>query len=280
MQSILINTTPQQKQLYAVKWHRGEAFPLPFHMHERYELTCILKGKGTRIIGDHVSQYENGDVVLLAPHTPHQWQSSGIEKEVVSAITVFISPEFPSKDFHRLPEFQSVAELLESSKFGVELKGELRKEIAQQIGQLSGNNNLGELLQILAILNRISESGQYKTLMNKGFSVTKKQDQEKTNALVLYIRQHISEKITIDQLAEVAFLHPGSVNRFFKKSTGFSLIEYINLMRVGLACELLSAKQKTILDISLECGFANQSNFNRIFKRIKKVTPREYRKRF
>ena len=116
--------------------------------------------------------------------------------------------------------------------------------------------------------------------MDKGFSILRKQDYDRINRLVKYIQQNISNKISLDELAEIAFMHPGSVNRFFKKSTGFSMVEYINLTRIGLACQLLSEGQKSILDISLECGFQNLSNFNRTFKRVKGITPRQYRQHF
>lgn len=278
MKSLLIHTTPQQRALYAVKRHEGEVFPLPFHAHERFELTCILKGAGTRIIGDKVAPYKSGDIVLLAPHTPHQWQTELRNKATVLAISVFFSEHFPTKDFQNLPEFKAIADLLELAKFGIELKGNLRKNIAEKMQQLSPDYSLRQLVAILKILDEIALSGEYNVLLDKGFAIQRQQDKERITDLVKYIRTHISQKITVAELAEKACMHPGSVNRFFKKSTGFTLVEYINLTRIGLACQLLTETHRPILDIALECGFNNLSNFNRIFKRTKGTTPTNYRK--
>lgn len=280
MKPVLINTTPQQKNLYAVKRYKDKVFTMPFHMHERYELTYIIKGKGTRIIGDNIKEYEEGDIVLMAPYTPHHWQSTWIKQSSVSAITVFFSNEFPTKEFKLLPEFASITRLLETAKFGIELKGKLRERIAKKLTQLTVNYSLEQMMHLLSILNEIANLKEYNILMDKGFSVSKKQDWERISKIVNHIRINISNKITIKEIADIAFMHTGSVNRFFKQATGFSLIEYINLMRIGMACDLLSGSYKNITDIAFECGFNNLSHFNRIFKRVKKTTPNEYRKQF
>lgn len=277
MESLLINTTPQQINLYSIKKHEGEAFPLPFHMHERYELTYIIKGQGTRIIGDNVKQYEDGDIVLMAPFTSHHWQSN---LSAASAITIFFSKEFPSKDFQKLPEFQVISQLLETAKYGIELKGKVRQSIATQIAQLTNEYSLQQIIRFLSLLNEIGTSGEYNILMDKGFTISKKQDRERITNIVNHISTNITRKITIKELATIACMHEGSITRFFKQSTGFALVEYINLMRIGLACQILSGTNKTILDVSFECGFPNLSHFNRYFKRIKNCTPSEYRKNF
>lgn len=278
MKSILINTTPQQKHLYAIKKHEEKMFSLPFHRHERFELTYIIKGKGTRIIGDNIKEYEDGDIVLMAPNTSHHWQSAWVKQSSVSAISIFFSNEFPSKDFKSLPEFNTILTLLETAKYGIELKGELKKQIARKLSQLNFEYSLDQMMRILSILNDIAQSGEYNILMDIGFSTPKKHDWERVTKIVSYIQTNISRKITIQEIANTACMHHGSVNRFFKQASGFTLVEYINLMRIGLACELLSGTYKTIMDISHECGFSNLSHFNRMFKRVKNTTPIKYRK--
>lgn len=278
MKSILINTLPHQKKLYAAKKFEGRVFTMPYHMHERYELTYIIKGKGIRIIGDTVNDYEDGDIILLAPFTPHHWQSLGVKNTRVSAISLFFTNGFPTIDFKHLPEFSGIVKLLDTAKFGIQLKGKLRDEVANKMLELKFEYGLTEILKIISILHRIAESKEYNILMDRGFEITKKNDRERINNLVIYINKNIARKISIQELSNVACMHQGSVNRFFKQGTGFSLIEYINLMRVGKACELLIGTNNKISDISHECGFNNLSNFNRIFKRVKELTPNEYRK--
>jgi AraC-like DNA-binding protein len=62
-----------------------------------------------------------------------------------------------------------------------------------------------------------------------------------------------------------------------KKRTGKNYIEYLNDLRLGIASRYLIDTNKTIAEISFECGFNNLSNFNRIFKKRKGSTPKEFR---
>lgn len=76
------------------------------------------------------------------------------------------------------------------------------------------------------------------------------------------------------QLAEVMDIHPSSVGRFFKKNTGYTTTEYLNQIRIGYACRLLMGKNISISNASFASGFNNLSHFNRLFLKIKRMTPK------
>lgn len=280
MKSVLIQTTPQQLSLYSIKKHEGIDFVLPFHMHVRYELTYIIKGKGTRIIGDSVKEYESGDVILIAPYLAHQWQTEWTDGSKVSAISLFFEDEFPTADFQNLEEFRPIKTVLGLAKRGLELKGELREKIASKLSNIVQTQSLDLVLNILDILNDISRSSQYTILMDGEFTPIKNFDTERITKLVDYIHKNISSQIRLNDIAAIMYMHSGSVNRFFKQSTGFSIVEYINLMRIGKAAKLLSQTDQPILDVAYNCGFQNISHFNRCFKKIKSKTPSQYRNKF
>ena len=280
MKSLLIHTTPQLKSLYSLKRYEGNSFPLPFHRHHRYELTYIVKGSGTRLIGDSIREYSSGDIVLIAPYLSHQWQTHWVEQSPVSAISLFFEPDFPTPDFQLLAEFKPIATLLEAAQQGIELQDTLRNRIAKRLVKLPTESGLLQMIGILSMLEEIARSKEYYVLLDGAFTVTKNFDGERIAKLVEYVRAHITEKIYIRDLADLACMHPGSVTRFFKQSTGFALKEYINLMRIGRACQMLTETNKPVYDVSQACGFDNLSHFNRLFKRVKHHTPQEYRKQF
>jgi AraC-like DNA-binding protein len=65
---------------------------------------------------------------------------------------------------------------------------------------------------------------------------------------------------------------------YFKKRTKKTYVNFVNEVRIGNACKLLEAANKTIIDVCYESGFNSVANFNRQFLRIKGITPSAYKK--
>lgn len=97
---------------------------------------------------------------------------------------------------------------------------------------------------------------------------------------ISYMKEHYMEKIYISDLSAIANMNEQYYCRFFKKAMGKSPIEYLNDMRIQRSMKLLQNSQKSVLDISLECGFNNLGNYMRTFKKITGLTPLQYRKSF
>ena len=95
--------------------------------------------------------------------------------------------------------------------------------------------------------------------------------------VIRYINLHYTEEIRLSQLAELTDMTPVSFSRFFKLRTGKSLSDYIIDIRLGHATRQLVDSTKTVAEICYECGFNNLSNFNRIFKKKKGCSPKEFR---
>ena len=101
---------------------------------------------------------------------------------------------------------------------------------------------------------------------------------EKLKNIIRYVSTHYYEEITIDEIAAFCHYSPSHFMKFFKAHTGMSFITYVNDYRVTEARALLGNTTDSILDISLQCGFSNLSNFNRMFKKKYGITPRQMRK--
>jgi len=280
MEPFLINTTPQFQSGYTVKNYNDKTFALPYHMHNQYEITLIKAGQGSRIIGDNVSFFKSGDILILGPMLPHQWQSSSItNNEQAQSISLFFKSDFPSKDFWLQEETRSIQKILELSTKGIHLQGKLRKTIATKLKKLSVLTGVRGLLLVLEILQDIAESSEYKILASEAYICRKNLDTDRINKITNYIFENLEQKISLDSLGSLVNLHPNSLAREFKRATGFSVIDYINKVRIGKASRLLTETSKPIVDICFECGFQNLSHFNRYFKKNKNMTPSNYRNR-
>jgi AraC-like DNA-binding protein len=92
--------------------------------------------------------------------------------------------------------------------------------------------------------------------------------------------KNFNRDISLAEVAGLAAMNPNAFCRFFKSRTQKTLTQFINEIRVGHACKLLTSDDKSIENVAYECGYNNVSNFNHFFKLIKKTSPRSYKKEF
>jgi transcriptional regulator GlxA family with amidase domain len=105
-------------------------------------------------------------------------------------------------------------------------------------------------------------------------------DQQRIDAICVYLNEHFEEEIEFAKLAERFHMGQASLCRFFKRATGRTMTAYVNELRVGAAAQLLICTDESVLEIAFRVGFGNYSNFNRQFKRIKGFNPRTLRQQF
>jgi len=96
---------------------------------------------------------------------------------------------------------------------------------------------------------------------------------------IQYIRDHLSEPLTIAELSEKACMSESHFYRTFKIELGISPVDFINNERIKLATSMLHDPERRVKDIYLDCGFNSVSYFTRLFKRKKQLSPREYQQR-
>lgn len=103
------------------------------------------------------------------------------------------------------------------------------------------------------------------------------EDMEMENA-AQYINQHFMETLTLPIMAERSCMSDSYFSRRFKQVTGFGFKEYLNMVRIRYACELLVSTDWSITKISEACGYMDSNYFGDAFRKLKKVSPRDYRK--
>lgn len=97
-------------------------------------------------------------------------------------------------------------------------------------------------------------------------------------SMIIWLQEHYTESISIEQMASTFHISQGQLCRFFKAMTQMSVIEYLNYYRIGKSIQLLDTTDKQISEIALDVGFNNISYYNKIFKHYIHMTPMAYRK--
>ena len=281
MEPLLVDNLPQAELRYGVKLYEQASFVMPWHMHNLFEMTLIMAGRGTRIVGDRIGSFFPGDLLLVAPRLPHVWKDDRDEESGgnVCALTLQFAADFPSPEFLALPQMRPVQRVLDRAQRGLAPQGGLRDQVEAKMRRLPETEGARQVLLILEILADMAESQEWTVVASDGYTFSKGGDAQRWNRINGFILENFHRAIPARELATVAGLHPSSLGRYFRHATGMRVTEYVNQVRIGHACRLLATEEKAIVEICYDCGFQNLSHFNRCFRKLKQVTPSAYRAR-
>lgn len=249
-----------------------------WHYHPEIELVFISNGEGKRQVGLDLSNYRDGDLVLIGSNVPHTGFTDYFDNERKEVVIQF-KPDFLGDSLLKVFEFKKIQKLLELSKQGIVFYGETKKNIGISMMGLQYESNFQQLLTLLRILENLSNSEEYKLLNNKEFSNQSIIENERINKVFNYVKNNYKEKICLNEASSLVFMTIPSFCRYFKKHTGKTFIKFVNEYRINNALKLLAQSEIDIKNICYKCGFNNFSHFNRLFKKIIKITPSEYRKK-
>ncbi|MHA7128873.1 AraC family transcriptional regulator [Algoriphagus namhaensis] len=263
--------------------HRFESpwFETPWHYHEEIELLLCDGGWGKKYVGNHLSEYQQGDVFLLGSNLPHWFAADeSIYKEDLlkpAAIVIQFTLESFGADFFELEEMNRIRNLLREAAHGLEFLGKSRENFGLQIKELLQSQGSERLILLLDLLGQMTKSAEVKKLTPnpvQGLSVT---DSPRMHTILEYLLANYDQEIKLETVADLVNMSPAGFCRYLKSRTQKTLIELVNEFRINQACKLLRESELKIVEISLEVGFSNLSNFNRQFKRYTGVNPQAYR---
>ncbi len=253
----------------------------PFwHFHPEIELVYVNGGSGKRHIGNHLSYYHTGDLVLIGsmlPHTGFTDRLTGNESETV----IQFNEDFLGQGFFSANEMQDIKQLLQRSKAGIAFHGEAKNEVGRRLEKLVNLDNFGKLIELLCLLQYMAWTHDYTILNAEGYAMeVQRTDNDRINVIYDFVQNRFKNSISLEEIADIASMTVPSFCRYFKKISGKKFTQFVNEIRVVHACKLLSEGSDSISNIAFESGFNNFSHFNRQFKAITGESPSAYRKQF
>ena len=252
------------------------------HSHKNFELNYITSGSGKRIIGNNISSFTEGDLVLLGPNIPHCWNVLETKENSPSeCIVTHFYENIITSNFFNIPELEDVVSLLKNAGNGICFRGKITEKVGltlKKMVTLEGLQRYIELLKVFHLLLQIEEKEEITLPSSLPNPYDKHHDQ--VNKIYEYVFKNVQTGIKLKEAAALVFMEPGSFCRYFRKKTNQTFMDYVKNVRIGLAAKMLAQTDKQITRISYECGYSNLANFNHYFKVIMKKTPSEYRKDF
>jgi AraC-like DNA-binding protein len=254
-------------------------FDFPLHYHEEMELNFISNASGARrVVGDHIEEIGDAELVLIGPNLPHVWETHKLDGKEIHEVTIQFHKDLFDEKFLRRNQLRVIRELFEKAKCGILFSSETIQQVGPRIIKLNKKYGFDSVLELMSILHDLSSSRNMRSLSDSTFSNAEfSYNSRRVEKVMEYLNLNFDKNVTLAEAAKIASMTEVSFSRFFKSRTGISFIDSLTEIRLGHASRKLIDTTEAIAEVAYNCGFNNISNFNRIFKKKKGCTPKEFR---
>ena len=271
---------------FYVEHMKFQHFPNPLQFHPDIEILLVIKGTGTRFVGDSVDHFGPGDLVMIGKNVPHVWSSD--EKNVKEnsnhnseIIFILFKTEIFGEQFWDLPESQSIHKLIKLSQRGLKITGKSLEKIGLLMKSISKSTGLNRITLLLSILEIIASRKEYQFLASPIIQHTiNESDSNRLSKVYWYVNNNYHNDITLENVATIANLSTPAFCRYFKKRANKTFIKFLNEIRIAHARRLLIQEDLPVKSICYTCGYSNVSYFIKQFKKIAGTTPLSYKKKY
>lgn len=276
---ILQEVTPlQEKDCFYVIDRKKNRFSYPLHRHQEYELNFVYNAPGVRrVVGDSTETIGKFDLVLITgANLEHAWLQGECTSEDIREITIQFLPDVPWLNKN---QFLSIAQMFDKARSGIAFSEEAILKVYPLIERFaSGDGGFGMVLNFLQLLYELSLFKDVRPLSSTSYAhTTIFTTDTRIQKIQRYIEKNFDGDIKLGTLADIAGMSPESFSRYFHQSTGKTLSDYLLDYRIGKATRSLVDTADMISTVCYECGFNNVSYFNRMFRKRKGCTPKEFR---
>jgi len=269
---------PESASFAVNRYTYDDKFPAIWHFHDEYELTLILESNGTRMVGDHISRFREGDLVFIGKNLPHTWRNDGSRNyEKARALVLHFLEDMWGESFFKEPDLRHVNAFLVRSHRGVRILGETKDNATRILMDLEAAKGVKRMIGLLSLLDVLSCSDDLVDLSSESFVHSiEEPGSNRLRKVYEYIMNNFQEDISLLSVADVAHMSPSAFSRYFKSRIRKPFRQFVIELRVGYACKLLMTEDVTVTDVCYQSGFHNLSNFNQQFKKITGLTPKQY----
>lgn len=254
------------------------AYPVGPHSHNGVEIYLTLSPLPDVLLNDTVSEVPAGTLIIIPPFCVHQlYHSSGTlyERYILSLNMQWLDAVFCGQTDFLSYMKQSTAPLLLVPDQAA--KTELIRGMTTLLSYSKVNtpDAMADLFALLAKLNEIVENLCSAQTLTPPVSPA----QQRINEIIAYIHNHITENLTVEELAGHFFLHPDYLSRLFKKHTHATVSHYITLQKIATAQSLLRDGQ-TVTQVQTALGYSSYAYFFKNFQKNTGMSPSQYRAQY
>ena len=252
-------------------------YNMAFHWHKEWEIIHVLEGTFTAHADDTVFVAHAGDTVLIRDGMLHGGTPDNCVYEcfLFDLHGLFRNLDMVKKYLRPVYRQQILPEIFYPAAQTPQVK-----EIIRSLTHAYNEKNSPLELVVISCISQL-----FALILQNGYYTDSSADYgerphkiDLIKSVLEYTELHYASPITLDDLAKVAGMNPRYFCRFFRSITHQTPIEYVNMYRIEKAAQMLHSTRLPITDICMECGFNDSSNFIKVFRKYKGMTPKQYRK--
>lgn len=234
-----------------------------FHYHNSYEIYILEEGARKLFVGDKVYKTVENDAALFAPNVFHYSKGEGAH----GGTCISFTEEYLDEYFTEAAKEKLTACFAREIITLTDKEVSMIKELLNGVGE-EGDMGFACLAQVLKIMCSAKSSGENKNMLNTEKGIP---------PIITYINENFPTITGLDEIAEKFFMSKCYLCRKFKTDTGMTVTHYLNHVRIQRSCELLAQTDKSIAQISADCGYDSQAYYSRVFKNTMGCAPMEFR---
>lgn len=285
MKPALEHLPREQDHSFVVKDFDYNYYPTPWHYHPEYEIVLVTESTGKRFVGDHISDFQPGNLAFLGPNIPHYYRNDDkyLEEGAVlraRSIVIHFSEASLGKDFLQLPEATRLNKLFERSLCGLDVLDTTNQKVSKKLHDIVGLSGLKRWICLVEILLDMAESKTLAPITKSPLIGYNEKESSRLCSVLDWIVTNFDNDIRLSEAAKVAEMNENAFSRFFSLRTRKTFSGFVQELRLQKAAKLLVESELSITEVCYACGYNNISNFNRQFLHHYQMNPLRYKRVF
>lgn len=268
----------ENHSFFFIDQHIDYRLEAKLHTHEAWELYYVVKGRGTRMAGDTLLPFSEGDVALLPPSMHHYWKyspDSADDDGCIRYLMVAFSPDLVQRCIDTFPELRNrlagISFPADALTFGTESSRIIRRSLSA----MNRMDELGRLSEMLRLLPFLFTTTDY-TFAGKAMRIER--NVRRMQQISTYVMAHYAHPISLTDIATEVGMNRSAFCTYFKRNKGMTFSRFVMQYRLNTACELLKRSHKSVSEICYLVGFNDLPYFVRLFTAEMGMSPTKYRK--
>jgi AraC-like DNA-binding protein len=262
-------------------WSHGYPYrTVRWHFHPEFEIQLITSTTGKYFVGDYIGSFAPGNLVMTGTNLPHNWVSNVPPGERVDerCLILQFDADVVAQAIKAFAELKRVEALLDASRWGLLFTPKTGAAAEPILREMLGAQGMRRITLFFALLDLLAQSAEPTKLASDAYRADPTRYAEtRINHVLAFIGKNLSQELRETELAELVGQSASAFSRYFRRHTGVPFVQYVNRLRINLACQLLMSRELSITDICYQVGFNNLSNFNRQFLLLKGMSPSRWR---